>query len=115
MGLIDLQRIEHRPDVVARALLRIFLLILRHIRRWIAAGVEGDAAVVFREVADLLLPRAKVAGKFMDKEDRHAFAGLFVEKLHSIVSCEMRHEIPVQKAWARAERPASIVTTEPLV
>ena len=98
MSLVDLQRIEHRADVVARAILRIFFLIFRDIGGRIAARVEGDAAVVLREVTDLLLPGAKVAGKFMDEDDRNAFAGLLVIELHSVVCRQMWHEFPVQKA-----------------
>ena len=115
MRLVDLQRIEHRADVVARAILRIFFLIFRDIGWWIAARVEGDAAVILREVADLLLPRAQVAGKFVHEDNRDPFAGLFVIELHSVVCRQMWHKFPVQKACARAERPASMVTTEPLV
>jgi hypothetical protein len=46
-------------------------------------------------VANLLLPRANVAGKFMNKYDRHAFAGVLVIELHSIVGRQMWHEITV--------------------
>src|SRR5262249_6516855 len=115
MRLVDLERIEHCADVVACALLRIFFLVFWDIWRRIAARVEGDAAVMLPEMADLLLPGAAIAGKFMDEDDRNAFAGFLVIELHSIVGRQMWHGIPVQKACARAERPASMVTTEPLV
>ncbi len=96
--LVDLEHIEHRANIVARAILRILFLIIRDVRRRIAARVEGDATVVLREVTDLLFPRTKVTGKFVDKDDRNAFAGFFVIKLHSVVGRQMWHEIPVQKA-----------------
>jgi hypothetical protein len=51
----------------------------------------------------------------VNENNRYAFASLLVIEFHSIVSRQMWHGITVQKAWARAERPASIVTTDPLV
>src|SRR4029079_18537032 len=119
MSLVDLQSIEHRANVIARALLRIFFLVFRDVGGRIAARVEGDAAIVLREMTDLLLPRAAIAGKFVHKDNRNPFAGFFVIELHSVVGRQMWHEFTVQKAiqkaCARAERPASMVTTEPLV
>ena len=95
VGLVDLEGIEHRADVVARAILRIVLAVFRHVGGRIAARIEGDAAIVFREMTNLLLVRAKVAGKFVNKNDRNAFAGFFVIELDSVVGRQMWHEFPV--------------------
>jgi hypothetical protein len=51
----------------------------------------------------------------MDKNDRDAFASFFMVEPDPIIGCQMWHAFLIQKAWARAERPASIVMTDPLV
>ena len=66
-------------------------------------------------MTNLLLVRAVVAGKFVNKNDWNAFTGFLVIELDSVVSCQMWHEFLAQNAWARADSPASMVTTEPLV
>src|SRR4051794_32174519 len=115
--LVDLERIEHRADIVARPILRIFFAVLRHVGGRIAARVDGDAAIVARKVTHLLLPGTIVSRKLMDEDDRDPSSGLLVVKLHAIVGCQMRHVMSsrIQNADARAESPASMVTTEPLV
>ena len=95
MRLVDLERIEHRTDVIPRALLRVALALLRHIGGWIAARIEGHATVILRKMTNLLFIRAVVAGKFMNKNDWDAFSGFFVIELDSIVCPEMWHEFPV--------------------
>src|SRR5215475_4576785 len=112
---VDLESIQHGPDVVSGALLRIALAILGDIGRRISARVERHAAIIFREMANLLLVGAIVAGKFMDKNDRDAFDGFFIVELDPVIGRQMWHAFLIQKAWARAERPASMVTTAPLV
>ena len=81
----------------------------------IAAGIENHAAVIFCKVADLLFPGSVITGKFMNKNDRDALTRFFVIHLDPVVCRQMRHDFLVQKAWARAESPASIVMTDPLV
>src|SRR5262249_61989134 len=98
VGFVDLQRIEYRADIVTRALLRIFFLILRHIRRRIATRIEGDAAIMLRKMADLLLPGANVASKFMNEYDRYAFARILLIEFHSIVSRSIRPGLPIDNA-----------------
>jgi hypothetical protein len=56
VGAVDLERIEHGTNVVARAVLRITLPIRRHVRRRIAPRVVGDAAITARKIAELRLP-----------------------------------------------------------
>jgi hypothetical protein len=112
---VDLESIQHGPNVVSRALLRVALAILRDIRRGVSAGVECHAAIILREMANLLLVGAVVAGKFMDKNNRDAFASFLIVELDPVIGRQMWHAILIQKAWARAERPASMVITDPLV
>jgi len=66
-------------------------------------------------MTNLLLVRTVVTGKFVNKYDGDAFAGFLVVELDPIVRREMWHEFLVQKACARADNPASMVTTDPLV
>ncbi len=85
------QRIEHAADVVARARLRVALDILGHVGGRIAARVVGDAAVAAREVAQLRLPAAVVAGELVHEHDRRAAAGLLVVELDAVVGGKLRH------------------------
>src|SRR5262249_461275 len=115
MSLVNIERIKHSANVVTRALLRIALAVAGHIRGWIAARIKGHTAVIFRKVANLLFVRAVVAGKFVNKNNRDAFASFFVIELDSIVRRQMWHGVLVKNACPRADSPASMVTTEPLV
>jgi hypothetical protein len=52
----------------------------------------------------------------MDENDRNVHAGVLVIELDLVIGSQMWHGSPLaQNADARAERPASMVTTEPLV
>src|SRR6185312_3237438 len=117
--LVDLERVEHRADVVACALLRIALAVLGHVGWRIAARVIGDAAVALAEIPHLQFVRAPVAGEFVDEDDRDAAADFLVKQLNPVVGCQMRHWGPScfesQKLKLRAETPASMMTTEPLL
>jgi hypothetical protein len=54
--------------------------------------------------------------ELVDEDDLNAFAGVLVIELDPVIVGQMRHDSPLaQNADARAERPASMVTTEPLV
>src|SRR5439155_1154885 len=48
MGTLDAKAVQHAADVVARARLRIALDVLWDLRRRIAAGVIGNAAIASR-------------------------------------------------------------------
>ena len=116
--LVDLERVEHRADVVACALLRIALAVLGHVGWRIAARVIGDAAIALAEIPHLQFVRAPVAGEFVDEDDRDAAADFLVKQLNPVVGCQVRHralEFESQKLKLRAETPASMMTTEPLL
>ncbi len=72
MRLGDRERIQHGADVVAGAILRIALGILRHIGWRVAAGVVGDTAIAPCKIADLRLEAAEVIGKLVDEDNRGA-------------------------------------------
>ncbi len=57
------------------------------------------------------------ARELVDEDHGSAGTRLFVIELHAIVGRQVRHGMSSinQNAVARAERPASIVTTDPLV
>src|ERR1700680_4206767 len=93
MCLIDFQGIQHRADIVARAVLRIFFRIFRYVRWGITARVEGNASVVFREMPDLLLVRTIIAGEFVDEDNWNSFAGFFMVKLDSVVGRQVWHVV----------------------
>jgi hypothetical protein len=56
VGLVDRQSIEHGPDIVARAILRIALDVVRHVGRGIAPRIVRDGAVAPPEIAQLRFP-----------------------------------------------------------
>jgi hypothetical protein len=89
--LVDLQRIHHGADVVARAVLRVLVDRVGHLGRRIAARIVGDAAIEPAEMAHLRFPRADIAGKLVHEHDRDAGADLLVIELHSVVGGQMRH------------------------
>ena len=62
--------------VVGGAVLGILRRVLRHLGGREAAGVEGDAAVLPAEAANLRLPAAMIAGELVHEHDRRAGAGL---------------------------------------
>src|SRR5690606_27983425 len=75
---VDPEPVEHRQDVVGRVLVAVEVGRLRHLRRRIAPRIEGDAPVLAREPADLLLPLAQVGAELVDEDDRAATAVLLV-------------------------------------
>src|SRR5437899_11861276 len=85
MSLAEREPGAHGTDVVARLVLRIFFAVRGDVGRWIAARVEGNAAIAAGEVAQLRLPAAMVAGKLVHKDDRRPAAGLFEIELHPII------------------------------
>jgi len=70
MGLVALERVEHRQNVVARALLRIALAVLRDVGRRIAARVIRHATIIPGEMPDLRLPGAVIARELVDENHR---------------------------------------------
>ena len=70
--LVDLQRVEHGANIIARAVLRVALDIVGHVRGRIAAGIESYAAVSAAEISDLSFIGAVVAGEFVHEDDRKA-------------------------------------------
>src|SRR5580704_11292716 len=115
MRLVEFERIEHRADVIARAVLRKSLAVPGYIRRGIAACIEGDTAVALTEIAQLQFVGSIVASKFMNEDDRNPTAVLFVIELDAVVGCQMRHGRPrssMSKArgwpttWCRPSLPS---------
>src|SRR5581483_2560381 len=90
--LRELECIHERDDVVARDVLPVPLGIARHIGRRIAALAVGDAAMRAREMPQLRLPAAIVAGIFVHENDRRALPGLFVIEADAVGSRDVRHQ-----------------------
>ena len=88
---VDLQGVQHGLDVVARALLRVFLYIVRYVGRREPARVVGDAAIAAPEITHLGFPRAAIAGELVNKDERDAAPDLLVVELHAVVGGQMRH------------------------
>ncbi len=91
MRLVEAERVEHGADIVARARLRIALQPRRHVRGRVSPRVVGDGAVAPREIAQLRLVAAVIAGEFMDADDCGAGARLFVVEPDAVVGGEMWH------------------------
>src|ERR1700720_267005 len=94
MRLVDFERVEHRADVIARAVLRKALAVFGYIRRGVTACIKGDTAIALTEMAQLQFIGSKVAGKFVNEDDRNPTADLFVIELDAVVGCQMRHGRP---------------------
>src|ERR1700732_1256665 len=94
MRLVDFERIEHRADVIAGAVLRKALAVPGYIRRGISACIKGDTAVALTEIAQLQFIGSIVAGKFVNEDDRNPTADLFVIELDAVVGSQMRHGCP---------------------
>ena len=91
VGAPDLQCVQHREDVVSRALLRVALHALGHVRGRVAARVVGDAAVAARKVGELRIPAAQVPGELVHEHDRRASARLLVVQFHAVVGGDVGH------------------------
>jgi hypothetical protein len=116
MGLGDPECVEHRSDVVTRAILAVPGELRREIRGRISPRVVGDAAIASREMAELRLMTAMIAGELMDEDDGRSRARLFVEEPDAVIGREMRHAaFPAQAMPPRLARPPSIVTIVPVV
>ena len=95
MRLVDLQMIQHRPDVVRRSCLRILRHILGHIGWWIATRIVGNGTITLAEMPHLRLPASIIAGVFVHEDNWPARAGFFVVKAHSVISHCVRHRYPL--------------------
>src|SRR5580704_346312 len=91
VSLVDLEVIEDVDGVIDRAPLRVHRDGVRNVGRRIAARIVCDAAIATAKIAHLHFPRAVVAGKLMDEEDRAAGAGIFVIESHAIVGFQECH------------------------
>src|SRR6266852_458702 len=78
VSLRDPQAVEHAPDVLGRALLRVRLYVVENVRRRIAARVEGDRAVAAGEEAHLEMPAPVIAGELVDEDQRQALPRFLV-------------------------------------
>ena len=85
MRLVDLQMVQHRPDVIRRARLRIFPNVLRHIGWRITARIVRDRSMPLTEMPHLRLPAAIVAGVFMHEDHRPTGARFFVIQSNPII------------------------------
>src|SRR5690348_9036800 len=77
--------IQHRPDVVRSARLRIFSDILRHIGWRIAARIIGDGPMPLTEMPHLRFPAPVIAGVFMHKDHRPTGARLFIVEPNPVI------------------------------
>ena len=91
MRRVQAQMLEHVAGIVHGAHLAVAVGALGHVRGRIAARVKHDAAIVAREILDLLLPGAQIVSEFMDEKDRRAGASFFVIELYTVVRNRMRH------------------------
>src|ERR1700692_658107 len=91
MRLRNRKMIEHRQNVVGRAVLAIGRRILRYVRWRIAARGIGDGPVALPEMLKLLFPAAMIAGEFMDEDDRRAASGFLVIEPHAVIGGRKSH------------------------
>jgi len=91
--LADLEAVEHSDRVGDRPLLGVRLRVGGHVRRGVAAGRVGDAAIGRREEPHLRLPAPVVAGELVDEQERLALAGLLGVQLHAVVGHDRWHRV----------------------
>src|SRR5262249_25891165 len=84
VGLVDLEGVEEPHDVGGGEVLRVGLGIVGHVRRRIAAGVEGDAAIAPSEEAHLEVPALRLSGELVDEDQRGPLSGFLVEDVDSV-------------------------------
>jgi len=89
--LIDGKVVEHIHGIVDRPPLRVAVYAIRHIGGGISARIVRDAAVAAPKIAHLKLPRAVIAGEFMNEQDRPPSAAVFVIELHAVICRQVRH------------------------
>src|SRR5215510_6604057 len=90
---VDLERIHKRDDIVAEAILTVFVRIAGNIGRRIAALAVGDAAMRAREAPHLWLPGAVVGRILVHKDDRSALPRFLVVKPRPVSRGDMRHHV----------------------
>ena len=76
VGAVDAEPVEHGEEVGDGVLPAVLVAVLGDVRRRVAPGVVGDAAVGAREPADLRLPLAVVGSELVDEHDRVPGPGL---------------------------------------
>jgi hypothetical protein len=109
----DLEAVEHGDRVRHRALLGVRLRVGGHVRRRVAAGRVGDAAIGPREEPHLRLPAAVVAGELVDEQERLALTGLLGMQLHAVVGHDRWHRGSPSLAglvWLRCPYPDTSFT-----
>jgi hypothetical protein len=84
MRLPDTQGVEEAQDVGGGQVLRVRLGIAGHVGRWIAAGVEGDAAIAAGEEAHLEMPALRLPRELVDENEWGSFARFLVEDVDPI-------------------------------
>jgi len=84
MRLFDLEMIKDRDCVAHDMLVTVGGRIGRHVGRLVAACRVGDAAVALAKFAQLRLPAAVIARKFMHEQNRRAPTHLFEIELHFV-------------------------------
>src|SRR5262245_44656367 len=89
--LIDLEGIHDLGDVVAEAILAVFVGIAWNIGWRIAALAVSDAAVRAREASHLRLPGAVVRRIFVHKDDRRALPCFLIVEPRPVSRGDMRH------------------------
>jgi hypothetical protein len=85
VGLGDAEVVEDGDRVGDRALLRVRRLVDGDVRRRVAAGGVGDAAVPRGKGSHLRLPAAVVAGELVDEQEGKARADAFDVQADSVV------------------------------
>ena len=75
VGFIDAESIQHRDGIVHGVLLRVRAGIGRHLRREVAPGRVGDAAMTSGEPPHLGLPAPVIAGVLVNEQDGVAMTG----------------------------------------
>ena len=81
MRRLNLQLVEHAPDVVARAGLRVPVHVVRYVRGMPTAGIEGDAAIPAREEPDLKMPARGLTRELVHEDQRRSRSDFLVVEI----------------------------------
>src|SRR5262245_19373832 len=96
MRPVELQLVHDRLDVFTRAVLRVFLGVLRHFGGRIAACIESNAAIPAGKMAHLRFPGPAVACKLVYEHDRNIRSDVLVKEFDAVVGGEKGHALAPQ-------------------
>jgi hypothetical protein len=83
MGFFDTGRVENGDDITGQQILAIGVISDWRVRGRISPRIRNYTSKGARKVANLIVPAAGIAGKFMEKDNRSTSTHLVIMEAHS--------------------------------